>query len=189
MNTTIICLAFLQMTGTTRLHIPQHIDSMIKTKIIHQFQSHYAKAELKFDNEACPNKGHYWYSANGFVMEANHEHWNGRLENTVSDILDGQKIPFVQNVIGPLSQEPSPNALETVLAAHTEHQAEQKISQRKENTKWIAWTLASAAVVTGGYFLYKNMNSKSTPPTITQTATPKPKPSTDDASLDRASSF
>lgn len=165
MNTPgILCLTFMQMLGNSHSHIPQHVDGLLKSKMRMAFHAQYPQATLDFNNEACPNRGQYWYNSNGLVLEAEHTLWSGRLENSISDLLDGQKIAYAQTARGALTEHEPASALETVLASSlAEKKMEEKESNHKKNMKWLWWSLGLAGLATGTVLGIKHFSHSKSP--------------------------
>jgi hypothetical protein len=93
-----LCLSFALLAGTQALHVPEAARDLSQSRIKKQWSALWEKRdkeiELRFDDESCPYQGSYWYGADQVVLSADHAHWAGRLEMSMTDLLEGKKIYF-----------------------------------------------------------------------------------------------
>jgi hypothetical protein len=141
-----LCLSFLSLQGSEQAHVPIHIRQLAFERLTHQLEVALPDHKVSFDEPECANEGTYYFDSQNIVLSGDNALWRGRLQISLTDLLDGRKIP---------------------LAAHLQNAQkaeEPQLHPEPARRRWLPWLIAGgAALVVGGAALYYQQSKSNRP--------------------------
>jgi hypothetical protein len=136
-----LCLTFLSLQGSAQGHVPAHIRELALKRVTHQIAQSLPEHRVSFDGDACPVAGTYYFDSQNIILAGDNALWRGRLQISLTDLLDGKKIPFATHL--------QTKATSTTPFPHPE----------RKRKRWLPWLIGgAAAVLVGGAALYYREN-------------------------------
>lgn len=136
----ILCLAFVSSLSSTPVFVPEHVERIVKARLLQQLALARTDIEFQFNDSGCPNKVHYHFTGESLVtLGAEHSLWPARLELNLTEILEGKKFDFA---FLHLAGEGPPKPVATLSQ-----------SDEPRKRKWLPWLIAAVGIGAGAYLL------------------------------------
>ena len=161
---TLLCLCFIQSFAGQNAHIPEQVDQLVKSRIVQQIKARRPEIESTFEKSNCQNQSNYYYTSDSLVLEGHNELWDGKMETSITDIIDGKSLDF-----HPLKTIPS------ATAQVAEIPSSNVSSSKSSYKKWLPLIAVTAGVIVGAFIVNRNSSSdqsSSSPPPAAEPSSP-----------------
>jgi hypothetical protein len=145
----LICLSFVHALQGGAAHIPEHVDQLVKSRLLQQLKNTRPSVDFRFDETFCPEKVTYYFSGDSLVTTSESPLWTKRFEFNLTEILDGRKMDFPFLASTPEEVEAEKNLAASALA----------FEKPEREKKWIPWVLGSVGLALAAFLISKESAS------------------------------
>jgi hypothetical protein len=159
-----LCLAlFLSQHSPKEALPPEHIQDLVKKRILYQHQQAAPQAKLHFDKDECQNIGSYTYMDEEVLLHSNDN--SMELRYSFVDLIEGRKLevsPLVSltntHANKKLDLEPNAQTIiqSTLLERHTSLESPKESESSYNYKKWLPYVVGAVGLSLGGWALYNS---------------------------------
>lgn len=155
----VFCLALMTQLQAEPVFIPEHVDRLVKSRLLQQLQLQHPEIQAQFGESTCTEKSVYFYTGEALIiLPSNTGQWPTRAEFNLTEILDGRKLNF-PTLIKPERGAP----LSDSTATHNATSAQTVAEVTSPTRKWMPWVVGALGLVAGVTWLAKRGNNPNPP--------------------------